>query len=67
MAKKKTKKIENDHPNPDTLGINLGHVAANCGLLAFSEQVGVRPRVRDYSIVITDPRGARKEGTDLSR
>jgi hypothetical protein len=48
---KKKRKIERQLPNLDTL---FAHINA------------LRERI-DYSKVITDPRGARKIGTDLTR
>jgi len=50
-TRKKKRKLERQHPNPDTM---FAHINA------------LRERL-DYSKVITDPRGSRKPWSDISQ
>ena len=50
-VRRKKRKIERQNPNPDTL---------------FAKERARAERDPNYSIVITDPRGARKPWSDIS-
>ncbi len=69
MSRRKKRLLENEKPNPDTLEANMSEVIAErvfplLTAAAENERVHAgQPPEENPSIVVTDPRGARKIGT----
>jgi hypothetical protein len=73
MPRKKKRKLERDVPNPDTLAVNMKQVV-RMGVFPLvtaaaeneRKHAGLPPAL-DPSDIITNPRAARKLGTDITK